>query len=367
MVTFREEIENAVRAQACAVLSGVEAASWYGSALDFGNDENRFAEGVRGLRRSFCNNDDDVVDIPSPPFTGGQCAGASYSVSFTQTGTAVGTPTSQTGAISGLTGPISNVFNKDIGSFPGNRRVYQVCVSHAGGEKCGISNALDPGSQELEDIVVTRTDGLPDDCGSLPAPIPPYSPTATTVNISYENINNIQVNEDVDIEIFAPQVNLIGGIFAPIVISGNTFQLVGTAQISPEFKLEISPNINVGRGGGVDETLPNPSEPVPEGNEDNGSRVIVGAIVTATSLELRKVGQISQAGNPDIFIPRLGSLSFYIAVDNGTAWTNDIDIKNLRCYIPCPVSSGAVDVAATSENGVQLDVQPVWGYPSQRL
>lgn len=362
MATFLEEIGRAVRQTACAVISVNDAVNGFMEGIGTPG-ASEYADRTRALRRQLCDNNDPVVPAPTPPFTGGQCDtiyAVTYRVKNGQSPWAQQT-TNFPGPIQGLE------FRSE--PAPNDRVRKQWLIKHAGGEDSLILvPSAFPDQVVLAEILnVARIDGQPDDCGDVPTPIPPYVPTTTTVNISYENNQQITINEDVDVTVFAPQVNLIGGIFAPITISGNNFSLIGNAEFTPEFKLNLSPRINIGAPGNTDNPVPNPSEPIPEPEEEDPTRMIVGVIVTTTDLDLSRIGQISQDGNPDIFIPRLGSVSFYITTPNGNAWTTDVDIKNLRCYIPCPVPSGATDVAATPQNGIHFSVQPVWGYPGQQL
>jgi len=378
MATFFEEVTKAVSQTACAIIAVNDSINGFLSEVGVPGS-SAFADRTRALRRQLCNNSDDTVPVPPPPFTGGQCT-TSYRVvirrdrfpftsgcgQFTQNNVQ-----SSPGTI--LQGPISGIFARFTGASAscGGLRTVEYVVQTATGEVVVQTETETRGWWKLNEVrieTVIRVDGQPDNCGDPPGTSPPpYSPSPTTVNIEYQNDENITVNEDIDLTIFAPKLSLIGGIFAPITISGNNFNLVGTVELTPEFKLEVNPEINFGSGGSVDNPSAEPVEPTPEPPRTNDRRVIIGAIVTTTSLQNTPTTQIGQGSNPDIFVPRLGSLSFYISTENATAWTNDIDIKNLRCYVPCPAPGGAIDLAASPSSGVVFDVQPVWGYPNQNL
>jgi hypothetical protein len=135
-------------------------------------------------------------------------------------------------------------------------------------------------------------------------------------------------------------------------------------QLNGELTVELRPEFNFGPRGQVDRPSPEPGVPIPEPETENKTRVIVGAIVTATQVSTNTKTQIFQDGNPDIFAPRIANVSFYITTSDGNAWTSDIPVKNVRQYVPCPSVFGAVEVAATAEEGFSVDVNPVWDYPA---
>lgn len=378
MATFADEIGRAVRQTACAVVATNDAINnlWVGSGLP---DPLNLQRTTNSLRRQLCNNDsDEDLNLPDPPFQGGQCEGIEYRIEG-QFYSCLYRPSDDVNVICGdapygnvIEGPVTRIeIEKGVGGA--GKSIGPVAYNAAGdrvvlGIRSTTASDRDYRDGSLTSISIFRTDGGGDDCGDVVPPIPPYSPTPTTVTINYENNQQVTVNEDIDVTIFSPQLNLTGGIFAPVTIAGNTFNLVGTVELTPEFKLEVSPEINIGSGNGnPDETTPPPDRPIPEPEPDpNERRVIVGAIVTATSVASRQ-DFLPQAENPDIALPNLGYVAFYINTPNGTAWTADIPIKNVRSYIPCPVTGGAVDVAGTGRSGVTVQVQPVWGYPGQHL
>lgn len=379
MATFIEEIGRAVKQTACAVIATNDSVNGFMQGIGFpGADSYRNV--TRALRRQLCDNADDTVPTnPDADFTGGQCSGVVYNVSLThttQSWISGCTPSTiltsvKTGTV---TGPVKRFYFRLFGSGSCGPSSAEIRVDDGQGDRVWSSaftnvptgRVID--GHQITSIQLSRQDGQADICGDPPPIIPPYTPAPTTINIEYENNNQTTINEDVDVTIFAPQVNIGGAIFAPVTIAGNTFNLVGTVELTPEFKLNVSPEVNVNLGGGnTDSPVPEPDGDIPEPTIDpDERRVIVGAIVTATSVSDR-VDFLPQGDNPDVGLPDLGLINFYISTANGTAWTGDIKVKNVRSYIPCPVTTGAIDVAGTARNGVQLDVQPVWGYPGQNL
>lgn len=356
MSNFLTAVTTAVQGAACLILNspGTQAAEFVSGLVP----TSGYDDAIRGLRRLVCDDTDDNVNQPPPEFTGGQCVGAPYTAGWTYLD---GSPFIY---VASVVGPISSMtasFSRP-GPFP-NVEYWNYRIVHAGGVSEG-EEAVQPKDDAPGLIQIFRQDGQPDNCGDPPPPRPDtYVPSPTTVNITYVDNTMNTFNEDVDITIFAPFIGIGGAIFAPITIAGNTFQLAGTLQFSPDFKLEVNPVVEIGPRGSADGEPPPPDYPTELPESTQGRRVIVGAIVTATTVTLGKKTEIDQEVNPDIFAPRIGNLSFLISTDKGVAWTEDIPIKNVRQFVTCPFYLGAVDVAATAEEGFELDVVPVFDYP----
>lgn len=364
MAGFFQALNDAARGAACSIIGGTAFID--GFMRDVGvPGTGAYEDRTRALRRQLCDNDDDVVPLPGTgPVTGGNCDGILY-VTANMTYTDAACTTRDFNGYQ-IYGPVSANVLEDSG----NRTLVIDGFNQNGTPNRRVVSGSTPSSPCPAAWLggqFNRVDGGAE-CPAPEVPIPPYAPSPITVTINYENNQQITVNEDVDITIFSPQISLIGGIFAPITIAGNTFNLVGTVELTPEFKLNVSPVINISLGNGnTDNPIPNPDGDLPEPTVDpEERRVIIGAIATATSVSDR-VDFLPQGGNPDVGIPNLGLVSFYVSTPNGTAWTADIPVKNVRTYIPCPVTSGAVDVAGTARTGILLDVQPIWGYPGQNL
>jgi len=64
---------------------------------------------------------------------------------------------------------------------------------------------------------------------------------------------------------------------------------------------------------------------------------------------------------PTIFAPRAGSIKFAYSVGASTFWSNDIDVKGGRVFIPCPFSQGADAVAVSPAPGVVLNWVEITG------
>ena len=382
MVSFGDAIKAQSRVVMCNLLGGPYSVPYLGGTPN--PDINSLQKRINGARKYFCNESDEIQpedivfeDQPELPYSGGQCF-TDYSVTWAIEATRNdGQKVIVNSGTAIVPGPVEQ-FTQLIENPPyfpvGTVYVFRVLDrnGNAGGRGTNVNVSDTPGgadsvvSTRWKTFEVTRLDGQPDNCGSQPIPppvIPPYIPTPIIVNIEYEDGDNITINEDVTFNIFAPIVLVGGAIIAPITVTGNDFSLVGEMQLNGELNVEFKPEFNFGPRGQVDTEPPDPDAPYPQPERPEGSRSIVGAIVTATTVSSRPATQIGQDGNPDIFAPRVGNLAFYIATDKGSAWTSDIPIKNVRQYVPCPSSFGAVDVAATAEPGWALNVEPVWDYP----
>ena len=370
-VSFSDAVADAIVGSACALLAvSDDATRWinslYGADADFGNI-------ARSLRKQICNESAPTGDYgSSPPYEGLQCDCARYQFEIVYSFTSGGT-TQETSILFAGRGPITNI-TVDVPSFQttsvrilvdckggtfNNAGAYGSCgaatqvgtLTNQGGEKTA-ANFI-----RIQNLVAP--DG--DNCGSLPPPpIGTYNDFTETVNITYEDNTQITINEDVDTTIFAPFIGIGGAIFAPFTVSGNDFNLVGTLQLKPEIKVELSADLPDIGFGDRENPSPSPLPGVETPTNPRDSRRIIGAVVTATVIDESRFTQILQGTNPDIFVPRLGNISFYVATEQGDAWTADQPIKNLRQFIATPTPIGAVDVAATAEPNVTLDVKPVY-------
>lgn len=373
VLSFTEAATQAVRGTACALLAASdEATAWINTAI--GKDED-YGNIANGLRKLVCNEsgpDDDYG--PEVPFTGGQCDNVLYDV---QTWRRFKTNAPVAATITNVPGPIidfrcyaasevatssQRVVGIETANEPSSAAEQLVngnwlrAVESGGGTLCG--------SDYLTRIDgITRADGQPDDCGDPPGEeVPPFVPTPTTVNITYEDNSETTINEDIDITL-GPVIVGIGGIlYAPVTIGTGDITLNGTVELAPNFSVELFPNGLFGGGGNTDGPAPSPSVDDPEPEVPGDRRRIIGAIVTVTNFseDIARVTQVAQGESPDIFIPRTGNISFYIDTPGGQAWTEPTPLRNVRQYVPCPAREGAVDVAVTSGTGFALDVTPVY-------
>lgn len=389
MVSFDQAVKEQSRTVLCNILGGPDSVPYVGRSVS--SNANSIQKAINGFRRWACNDSDNITESEVSDGAsginqdGGQCPGTRYIGNYTLdlrwSGTCPNTfefgnsgtetYTGQAGTITELYGPVNvtmevspqrggcdndfrvdgRIFYRDINGNPQDIGFGPFTTGRTDRTLTSYSLNMDWVPQ-----------GGPDDCGSPPPSFetPKYNPTPTTVNITYEDNSQTTINEDIDITVYPPIVIAPVTVVAPITIAGNDFSLVGQLDLTGNFDLKLQPEFSINLGGYTD-TIPQlPGTEIPSPTPDR-TRVILGAIVTVTSLpQDRSQTQIFQGPNPDIFIPRLGYVSFYVAVEGGTAWTGEIPIKNVRQFVPCPYLGGAVDVRGTAEPGYTIEVKPVF-------
>lgn len=377
--SFRDEIVGTVRDAACFVLGQIEnAVEFLGSAAR-PEDNGIPYPGLFGYRL-LCNR--EPPSIPPSPFTGGQCD-TLYDVAYSLNLDDVNTPGGSANGFPlnaiqpNVPGPIGGIQWR---SLEGGS-TYQAVILHGEGETVVYTvspNAFENGLRIDYAIVtgVNRVDGLPDDCGNPPPSIgpPPEGGNQVDRDITYTDVNNIDITIPVTIT-FAPAfVNGDLSLSIPFQINSDvdfSVNLAGALNLSTgDVDLSFSPSFNVpGLGNGcepkpvTDEDPP----PIPDGvpqpepptNPDAVPARIIGVIVTS-DLDNVNATQIFQESNPDVFAPRLGNIAFYLDIAGKRAWTVDIPIRNLRQYVDCPYSQGAVAVSGTPAPGVSWTLTPIY-------
>lgn len=391
---FTEAVADGVVRTSCALLAlGDEGTRWLNSVRGVDGD---FANIAGALRKNICNESAPDVDDygPQPPFEGGQCPGVQYNVSAKlDYSDPIDGGADKTVTVSGqLTGPITGFFPvPNRRTFANNqgeeyRQQYRYAV-RAATETDFIQSSFGPYVDTFEcvegppisdcegaldsppevvgpyDIVITRADGQPDNCGNPPGEsVPEYNDYSQTISITYEDNSQTEITEDIDVTL-GPLIVGIGGIvYAPVTVGTGDITLNGTLELSPKVSVELFPNGLFGGGGNTDDPAPTPGVDDPEPQVPSERRRIIGAIVTVTNYDedIAGVTQVAQGESPDIFVPRTGNVSFYIDTPGGQAWTEPKPLKNVREYVPCPAREGAVDVAVTAGTGFTLDVTPVY-------
>ena len=346
--------------------------------------------------RLFCNREPPPLPQGN---AGGQCP-VPYAIQWIDT--RVGLPgTSAAGQTVVWTNATPVIRTGPIRLIPGTNPVGSVVGGHSAGSGSVIdSTGMDIGNTALETklsgpantnitswrvvsrrLVLSRVDGLPDDCGdpTAPVPVPPNPPTQIPVDVVYVDPDGGNITVPVVIAFAIPFVFINGQLNAPFRV-----------QIPLEFSIPIDGTINLetgdinfnfggGSGGGGGGCLPRPPSdyaptepppPPPPGTEvppedipQDDTRlktIIVGAIVTTQVID-GKATVVNQASNPDIYIPRVANLQFAIQIGNSVSWTERVNITSLRQFVPCPWEGGAIDVRITSEPGFQSFVTPVTG------
>jgi len=359
VITFAEGAANAFRGATCALLAGSDSAYrlFGGALLDPGNAGNVAA----ALRRQICNGDpDDDPGTPDPPFTGGQCPKL-YQLNFTLLRTNDG---ATNGGSDTALGPIGPLYENR--SFGGTAKGTGVFVSDGSGGRVerNFLSFSDPDRWSITSFNVVPITGA-DDCGDPPIDIEP-GPQTQPVSITYNVDESTEVTVEGDLVISPVFVGINGKLFAPIQVDLGGIEWSGNIELSPDFTVNINPKgINEGPGtvdnpGDLDEPsedTPAPTEPPPPGE------TIIGVIVRCTIPGENNLSAIDATNIPDIYVPRLGSVSFQIDTGGTVAWTPDQDIKNLNCYIPCPAPQGATSVGVSLRPGVTGTYSAVRGQP----
>jgi len=337
MATFLEGLTSGLRAGYCAIgglppewLVDVYRQLTPPAIVDLGS----------AINRSICNYPPDQnLEFPPPPFEGGQCP-VTYNLvrQAFDGGVPFGGPVTRLGVL----GPVSIVTT--VTGLTQNSEI----LNGNGSFVDGISGPA--ASNPLITITeISRVDGLPDDCGNVPVPLPPVAPITINIDINYEDGDENEFNLTVPV-IFAPvYLAFDGTLRIPVTIGDLNFN--GELTIAPEFKFELTlPEF--GGGGSPDDPELAPSgepgldEPDPPGGPDG---TIVGVVVRSESFGPVRASTIFQSNMPDILAPRIANVRFLCRFGSLTAWSSDIPVKGVNEYIPCPSPFGAVDVVVSAE------------------
>lgn len=373
MVSFQDAAINLVRASVCTIIAPSE------NVVDLlrrvGLDDNAVIRAATQIRRQLCSQPEEPAILGG---AAGECEGVEYDVVATAectyfrpefTGipprTYIGVYTAR------IVGPLSTVtpiipgirvgglgtasappldFSRDgsnnaVGSFTGS--------DPEGIQKNQGDNQV-TGLFQYESI--TRVDGLPDNCGGSSPAGRPFIDLG--VDVTYEDNSTNTVNEGGNFRLFAPITNLSGEFSFPFNLDVGEINLNGEINFNGE--VSFSPTFEFGLGSEPDE----PPVTVPDNDpEGESSEKIIGVKVYVTGNNNRFTTTIPQGVNPDILIPRAGSVQFLVMAGQRKAWTADIPVKSAIAYIPCPTVDGALAVAGTPSVGVTWELNPVYGRP----
>lgn len=385
------------------IISGFAQVHWCRISGEIIEAEDR--TGVRlvggagnGLYRSFRNFFCDSPPAPAPPgvfeppFTGGQCQ-KQYDVFARVRTIQDGQPDGIVEGTVRLFGPISAVFIRRPDAFSWNIVVRHGVAGSPGATVESVTGGgtffRQPNEARIEQVTTTPVDGI-DNCGNAPPVLPPagddYYSDDFTVNVNSGG-NSFNFPITITSNPQPPTLDDDGDLSVPITI---TFPDNGGTSIDIDIGIDgdidvtgtnppAAPNPNNppqppgGGGGGGGPTDPNDFEtdteppPAPPGVEEppeepTNLTAIRGAIVTCTNAaQLGGVTKIFQDGGvPDVYVPYLGLLSFYVKTAEGDgAWTADIPIKNERQWVTCDWPGGAADVRVSARGDAILRVTPV--------
>lgn len=329
-MAFLDDIKGAVESAVCFTLSSYDKAfGWLGGPNP--------AAGARG---AFCDNP-KPPDPPPSPFNGGQCEGVEYEVSLLLAGTSTTLQTTLFGPITQLTWQVEeDLPNGDQrGRFIRSGRNAQGAPVTLNQERTYGASQLPVSTQGP-----TRVDGQPDDCGDPPPPPPPpYIPEPITEPIPDPDGGP---DIDVDITLFAPII-IGGNVFAPVRITGPTFNLDGRINLSPNFDIDVGINLGGGStGGGVDgqgDGTPVPEEPTdidedsPDEPEQCKGKELLGLHISLNFAPGYRATDVEQDGDIGaIAVPRVATLYFVARMGGSTNLLPGIDLKLRSQYIPVP-------------------------------
>lgn len=360
MVNFVEAMTGFMRDNFCAALGVL------GDAITLGNRISVGGVGAvnvaNGLGALVCDKPPDNLPTPAPPFTGGQCAGINYQINWSWSAPGFNSGPQQTNRVGPLGFSRAGTGSEDCGPGGGTYNVYTM-TDGTGNSPVNLASGCDA---SLGPLTVTRTDGLPDNCGNPP---PEFPPPGDTYNfggdVTYEGDDGLDITVPTTV-VFAPIFNDIdGSLRIPVTVDVGGVNFTGNLEVSPSFTLNLRPKgITSGPGKPDDPDLGpgQPGVPVPEDEEDVD--VIVGVLVFSTLQgSSNNATGFPSVGGPTFLVPRIGSVQFAVKTGNSIGWTSDIDVKNLECYVPCPAPQGAIAVRVTPESGVTRTFTPVRGKP----
>lgn len=366
MVTFAEGVKNALRTFPCFALRNGEYAYGFAARIFPLSPAGSVADGVNSLRRLLGCDPTDDPPPPEPPFTGGQCSGVLYNITWSGTTypfSDCSGPMNVGSNLIGVPGPITNLRGEIDPVAPNppcaSQNIYYFDFGPSAQRQTlfGQTNGA-----VLNSFTVTRTDGQPDDCGNPPVSYPPPSDIDIDIDVTY----NIEDGPDITVTvpfIFSPViVDLSGNFSAPFTFNFGGLDFSGTLRISPKFNVYINPPTAPRGTDDGTEDLP-PGDPDEDVEPTPVDEKIIGVAVVSALVGEQQLTTITTENIPTIFAPRAGSIKFAYSVGVSTFWSDDIDIKGSRTFIPCPFSQGADAVAVSPAPGVNVVWRSITGYP----
>lgn len=211
----------------------------------------------------------------------------------------------------------------------------------------GDNQAVGP----VTNLTIVRVDGLPDNC--LPDDEP--QPETEPFDITYVNFEGDEVTELGDLVVLAPILNLNGDLEIPLNIDIGELRFEGGIDINGDLNIDLGIDFPGGEDGEPTDPDAPPDEEPPE-----FLGTIIGARVVVLSNADSTVGELQQDANPDLFIPRAGTISFFQNAGLSPAWCRDIDVRSSPAWVPCPPPGFAFKVAGTPSIGIRWSITPVF-------
>lgn len=364
MAGFLDSLADGIKNAGCQILGDyAKSVSW---ARDLYRVPNYVPNPVRSLNCVVCNDCGPQANETPPPFTGGQCVGVPYNVRFFINNPNTVPQRTETTRVFSVSqypfyGPIRGLVR-----LPGNNSLLCQC-NNASGQPVNVSVGASVTQAAIDNgttfglVNATRFDGQVDTCGNPTPnyPVPPvYVPVPVVVPVTYDDDGGNPVTIAPEITIFAPIIGSFNNVYAPVRVKLPDLEFTGNIQVYPTLEVNIFPEGFSSDPGTGD---PDPSvDPDPSPPPDPISRLrIVGVHVRASVTSDIRASFIAQADTPDLYVPRIGVVSFRVRTGARSSWTADLPIKMLRQYIPCPEPRGAIDVRFTAEPGATIAIAPV--------
>jgi hypothetical protein len=249
----------------------------------------------------------------------------------------------------------------------------------------------------LGPITVTPLNGLPDECGNAPEPLPPDDPNARKFPIDFD----FTYNDGSDF-------NITGNVFFGFAYFDTDFNVNVPLKFVLDNNVQFNANLNFNTGDininfGDDYDYPTPpppegdydfdrddpppppttvppppdfeppfppnEEPDPDDSEDfDGDepqeapkiRRMIGVLVDTLTPPPMPT-QLGQDVNPDVYVPDIGLVNFAYNI-GGTRlyWGEDIRVKNRRQVIFTPSGRYAVAVSGTIRTGGEWVLTPIY-------
>lgn len=284
---------------------------------------------------------------PTVPFSGGQCVGTVYALEVDVIRNGVPLTFSDN-----RIGPIGTpVYENDGAAWRG--RWYRPDGTTVLWQFDSIGLGFP--QPTITDFRIVSVVSGPDDCGDLPA-------TPTPTLLDYDAPDGTPASEMVTVVVVAPRIGPSGNIVFPVRITGDGLDVEVQFNSDGSDPRIAPPNSDPDASEccpseGADGDSPPNDEPDPP---DSDRRIIGVKIVTTSVSADATPTRVLTVGGPDLYVPRLGTVSFGVNQAGQRAWLNPIDIKNKNCYIPCPLEAGAVDVEVIQLPGIALDVNPIY-------
>lgn len=361
MPNFTDALEEAVRTATCGLLAANDnLQGWWARNTDLPFTDT-LAAGATAARRALCDNPNPVPNIPSDIGDRGQCSDTTYRVrfryrEFNDEGTQIRERISSNifffGGLKDYRLPNTSVGQSSIGYC------WETCTPP--GDVSTFIFDTSAGNTATKEIIEYEVVAGPDNCGGVapdqPAPI--FRPGPQPISITYIDNSNTEITELGDFNLSVP-VFLPGSVTIPVEVNLPFSNIRGNLDLEGNLTIEISPGRQP--DDTVTDTEPPPLPPGQEPDDEETERRIIGVHVFTTVPSTAGVTVITQENSPSIFAPRGGSVRFLILGGGQSSWTEDIDIKGDRQYIPVIPRQGAIAVKANPLPGGTVSTIPVYG------